>query len=222
MAAQTKAEKLRNSQVYKQVALQQSDENVLSLKELFLKYAEKKNDAQQQKKDDEKQTNLQDLQLPHQGLIKLFKYCGITQLKEDKAKQDELVHYFDIDGNKEIEWDEVQSNMNAMWVMGGSNDPVTLQTLFKLFDFDNDGKMDKKDLKSFYLFQLRVTQILSSSNNKNKKEEADSKMTSKEIDKKMGALFDKVDDDKSGAIEVKEFQQLMKLWQEGIETPAVN
>ena len=104
---------LRAKQVYKQVALHQSDKEILTLKQLFIKYA-KNTKGSSKKKDDEKEVNMEDYILSHKGLLKVFKYCGIIQIEEDKEKQKKLFKHFDLDENGEIDYDEVLSNMHAM------------------------------------------------------------------------------------------------------------
>ena len=202
MAATEKKDKQRDSlrakQVYKQVALHQSDDEILTLQQLFLKYAKNNKIG---KKDDEKQVNMEDYILSNKGLLKVFKYCGIIQIEEDKEKQKKLFKHFDIDENNEIDYVEVVSNMHAM-VSG--DDQETLQLLFNLFDHNNDNKIDKQDLKSLFLFQNQVSMIIT------KKKHQEIKLRNKEIDKIVTDLFKQIDEDDSGDIDFDEFKKLMK------------
>mmetsp|Transcript_25796 Transcript_25796/g.40949 ORF Transcript_25796/g.40949 Transcript_25796/m.40949 type:complete len:220 (+) Transcript_25796:22-681(+) len=189
-------DKLRAEQVYKQVALHQSDQEILTLKELFIKFAEN----EKYSKDDEK-VDVQSLTLTHGGLIDVFEYCGIIELKKDAVKKKKLFKHFDLDEDGTIDYDEVLSNMNA--IVSG-DDSETLHLLFYLFDHDNDGKITKQDLKSLFLFQNQVSMIVT------KKKEQEIKLRGKEIDKIVTEMFKTTDKDDSGFIDFDEFKELMK------------
>eukprot|EP01083_Nonionella_stella_P084394 233620_1 len=187
---------LRAEQVYKQVALHQSDKEILTLSELFRKYAKT---VSGRKKDEE--TKMEDLILSHKGLLKVFKYCGIIQLEDDKVKQTKLFKHFDLDEDGTIDYDEVLSNMHAM-VSG--DDEETLLLLFSLFDHNNDGSLDKRDVKSFFLFQNQIAMIIA------KKKNQEIKLRNNEINKIVTDMFKSIDEDGSNDIDFEEFKKVMK------------
>eukprot|EP01084_Bolivina_argentea_P309450 535260_1 len=193
-------DKKRAEQVYKQVALHQSDKEILTLNALFRKYA-KNSKIYGKKQDDQKEVPIRDLILTHKGLLKVFKYCGIIQLEDDKIKQNKLFKHFDLDEDGTIDYDEVLSNMHAM-VSG--DDGETLLLLFQLFDHNNDGSLDKQDLKSLFLFQNQVSMIIT------KRKKQDMKLKNKEINDIVAAMFTSIDKDDSGDIDFDEFKKEMK------------